>query len=68
MTLEVIAASVGDTYTFNPAVASFNFCIPTIHGVMRHLILFMLAETKALGVNTDIGQEIPRDAHEFRNG
>ena len=68
MAFKVVASTVGNSYTLNPTVAAFNFSIPAIHGVVCHFVLLMLTESEAFGVNADVGEELPRDAHEFRYG
>ena len=45
VTFQILAATVGDANAFHPTVASIDFSIPTIHGVVCHFVGFVLAES-----------------------
>ena len=68
MAFKVVASTVRNPYAFNPAITSLNFCIPAVHGVVGHLIQFVLPEPQSSWVNSDVNQEISCNAHESCDG
>ena len=54
---EVKGTSVGATNALDPSVRRVNFSVPTVASIMRHLIVHVLPEAKALRVDSDSFEE-----------
>src|ERR1700761_8735664 len=65
---QIVGRPVGTTDTLDPSTGVVNFGIPTVGGIVRHLIGHVLSEPKAVGVDTDF-QEVEVDSsHEISKG
>jgi len=58
MAFEIVTPTVGNAYAFNPAIAAFNFSVPTINGIVGHFILFVLSKANAGWVDANIDKKI----------
>ena len=59
---------MSDANALHPSITPFDFCVPTIHGIVGHFILFVLAKANPLWVDANINQEVVGDAHETSHG
>ena len=54
---QIKGAAVGATNALDPTIRRVNLGVPTVASIMRHLIVHMLPEAKALRVNSDSFEE-----------
>jgi hypothetical protein len=54
---QVVRRSVSATNALDPAVGGVDLGVPAVGGVVSHLVRHVLAETEAVGVDTDLGEE-----------
>jgi len=61
MTRKVITGTISTSNDLNPAIGCFRFGIPTVTGVVGHLVLHMLAEAEFIWRYSNL-REIEVDA------
>ncbi len=65
---EIIASTVGDANAFHPAVRPMQFNVPTIQGVMGHLVPIVLPESHLRGEYAKGHHEVVGPGHEPSHG
>ncbi|KAH3663851.1 hypothetical protein OGAPHI_005254 [Ogataea philodendri] len=54
---QVVGRSVGTTNTLDPSIRGLQLCVPTVLGIMGHLVRHVLSESESVRVDTDLDQE-----------
>ncbi len=62
--LQVKSRSVCKANTLKPAIRALNFSIPTVLGIVSHLILQMLAKPEPLLIDTNPSEKQIRSCNE----
>jgi phosphohistidine swiveling domain-containing protein len=68
MSFEIISRSVCTTYTLEPAIRALNLRVPTILGVMSHLVCKMLTESEAILIDSQFRQKQVSPCNEVTQG
>lgn len=68
MLLEVVVASVSVSDALDPSVGGLDLSVPTVAGVMSHLVLSVLSESDVVWVNSDLDQELVGSVEEVSHG
>lgn len=68
MLLEVVVASVSVSDALDPSVGGLDLSVPTVAGVMSHLVLSVLSESDVVWVDSDLDQELVGSVEEVSHG
>lgn len=68
MLLEVVVTTVSVSDALDPSVGGLDLSVPTVAGVMSHLVLSVLSESDVVWVNSDLDQELVGSVEEVSHG